>query len=67
MTKQDIKIINRLVIPQLSIGNHAAANDIMDSLIRSAMSTKAKQALIDWKQANIDPSRPQWVNLGLGF
>ena len=53
MTKQDVKIINRLVIPQLNIGNHAAASDIIDSLIRSAMSKKAKQALIDWKQANL--------------
>lgn len=53
MTKQDIKIINRLIIPQLTSGNQAAAASIMDSLIRSAMSNKAKQALINWKQANL--------------
>jgi len=53
MTKQDAKIIDRLIIPQIKIGNLEAAINIIDSLIRSAMSNKAKQALIAWKQANI--------------
>ena len=47
MTKQDAKIIDRLIIPQIKIGNLEAAINIIDSLIRSAMSNKAKQALID--------------------
>lgn len=51
MTKQQKHIINTMVQPHINAGNIEQAKQMIDTLIRAAMSNKSRQALQAFKQS----------------